>query len=581
MSVILGLNIGHPDSSACLFIDGKLVGACAEERFGNRIKHSVDFPHYTIKWLLDKGNINFNEITHVAISKNPYSNLFKKFYNYLSYRNHSANKLKSYINRSISNFNLKKLFSSHFNVDRNDLNFQSCFVEHHIAHISSSYFASNFDNNTLSISFDGSGDTVSMLIAECNGLTIKLLLKQYIPNSLGHFYSMICQFIGFHNFGDEYKVMGLSSYGENEYLDEMKKIIKIENESRYFFDQKYVNHKNLVDPIYIENNQLKIKTLYSNDLIKLLGKPRSFNSEITSREMNIAKSAQTQFENIFDSILKKFLTKDMNITLSGGCALNGVNNSKILINHKINDFYIQSAASDDGTALGAALYCLHKVVNYKKRFHMEHSYWGPSYSTSVIKKSIIDKSLKYIDLNNEFELYEDASNEISKGKIVGWYQDASEWGPRSLGNRAILANPNIKNIKNLINSKIKKRESFRPFAPSVLEEDAHIYFEQSIKSPFMMHVVKFKNKWRKSFPAVTHVDHTARIQTVSKENNYKFYNLIKYIKIKTGHGIVLNTSFNENEPIVNDPSEAISCFLRTNMDILYLHNFKLTKISNE
>ena len=322
--------------------------------------------------------------------------------------------------------------------------------------------------------------------------------------------------------------------------------------------------------------------LYTPKLIELLGDPRERSATITQREKNIAKSTQRHFERAAANCLKHLEAKVPleRLVLSGGCSLNGVMNAKIYRDFDVKNMYIQAAASDDGTAIGAAFACWHMHLKQTERFHMKHAFWGSEYSVQQIRKAIELANYSVNECRTQSQTVEIAADYIASGSVVGWFQGRSEWGPRALGNRSILANPAIPSMKNTINKKIKKRESFRPFAPSVLREDVAKLFEQNIESPFMMHVVKFKEEFRKTFPAVTHVDGTGRLQTVDRDNNALYYKLISAIKKRTGFGIVLNTSFNENEPVVETPEQAIACFKRTDMDVLVIGNFVVTKVGS-
>ena len=581
MSVILGLNIGHPDSAACLLINGKLVGAVSEERLGRRIKHDSSFPHLAIQWLLKSQGLLISDIDHVAVAKNPWANLAIKVGRALLNPTKLSGAASKFIARHKTSLNLNDMVSLSVPNDTSTPKFQIVNVEHHLAHISSSYYTSPFDKSKA-ISFDGSGDNVSVMMAECNGPNIKILKREFLPASLGHFYTAMCQFIGFNKFGEEYKVMGLAPYGEDEYSKELKKIITTECAASFALNSSYIDVDKAMRTASTSDLHERFPDLFTNRMGDLFRARTSPISIISQREKNIAKSTQIRFEIVAQKIIGKLLEPGDNLVMAGGCALNGVNNAGILDRFDINNFYIHPAASDDGTAVGAAFYCWHNILKQKERFHMGHAFWGPSHSEDEIQKTIAaikmtHKNLSVIKFTSETDLINVAAKDISENKVVGWYQGASEWGPRALGNRSILANPSHPNMKEIINKKIKKRESFRPFAPSVLKEDVKIYFEQDVYSPFMMHVVKFKTKWRATFPSVTHVDFSGRIQSVCKENNRKYYNLITAVKKITGHGIVLNTSFNENEPVVDTPDQAASCFIRTDMDILYLNNTRIEK----
>jgi len=567
MSVILGINKDHSDSSACLLIEGKLIGAVAEERLGKRIKHDSSFPKNSIKWLMNESGLKYSDIDLIAVSNNSLSNISHKFLHSFDFS--SLNLLKKVKSKIYSKSSVhQEIIDLCLNngENKNKLKYKIYKVEHHLTHIASAYYLSKFQNTTAAFSYDGSGDAVSIMLAECKDTKIKVLERIFLPKSLGHFYSAVCNYIGFEKFGEEYKVMGLSAYGEDKYFDYFDNLIG--------YDEKLcVRQKDIFD--YNSINYKKNQIIKFNKNIFLNKKVEKFSQE----SKDIAKSLQVTFEKIVMQIIERLQKKvpSNNLVMAGGCAMNGLVNGKIFKESKFKNHFIQPAATDDGTALGAAYYCFHNYLKKKERFVMKHAFWGPSYDEQTILNSIKAKKLKYQKFDGVDDLTKYAAKVIVDSNVVGWYQGRSEWGPRALGNRSILANPANKNMKDIINSKIKKRESFRPFAPSVLEEEVSRFFECDIKSEFMNHIVKFQKKWCEVFPSVCHVDYTARLQTVNEENNFLFYKLIKEFKKITGYGIILNTSFNENEPIVDTPEQAIDCFLRTDMDILFLEKFMICK----
>ena len=571
MSIILGINKDHSDSSACLLIEGKLIGAVAEERLGKRIKHDSSFPANAIKWLISTAGIKYSDINIIALSNDVLSNLPYKLMHSFDFSSFNLfRKIKNNIfNKSSVHQELFKLCLEN-NENKNDLKYKIYKVEHHLAHIASAYYLSRFEDTTAALSYDGSGDAVSLMLAKCENSNIKVLERIYLPKSLGHFYSSICNFIGFDKFGEEYKVMGLSAYGTDKYSDFFDKIIGYDEKS--CLRQKNIFDYNSID--YKKNNIIKLKKNFFDGK-----KIEKFSQE----SKDIAKSLQAVFEKTVLKIINRLYKKvpSKNLVMAGGCAMNGLVNGRIFKESFFKNHFIQPASTDDGTALGAAYYCWHNLLNKKERFIMKHAFWGPSYSEDHILKAIKEKNLTFKIFTNIDELTQNAARYIAEGNVAGWYQGRSEWGARALGNRSILANPAIKDMKNIINSKIKKRESFRPFAPAVLDEEVSRFFECNINSEFMNHIIKFKEEWRKTFPSVCHVDSTARLQTVSKENNPLFYKLILELKKITGFGIILNTSFNENEPIVNTPEQALDCFLRTDMDILFLEKFVIHKKLNK
>ena len=569
MSIILGINKDHSDSSACLLINGELVGAVAEERLGKRIKHDSSFPVNSIKWLIKSNNLKYSDINHIAVSNDPMSNFIPKMLHSFDFS--SFNFFKKIKNKFYDRSSIKKKIVNlckDTGEDVNNLRFKIINVEHHLTHIASAFYLSKFKDKTAAFTYDGSGDAVSITLAECHDNKIKILEKVFLPKSLGHFYSAICNYIGFKNFGEEYKVMGLSAYGKDRYLEYFNKLIGYDK-------KKILRQEKIFDYNSIDYKKSHVIKLSKNIL------PEKKLDKFSQESKDIAKSLQTSFENTVMQIIHRLEKKvsTQNLVMAGGCAMNGLVNGKIFKESNFKNHFIQPASTDDGTALGAAYYCWHNHLKKKNRFEMKHAFWGPSYDDKTILKSINSKSLKFKKFSNTDELTNYAAKIIANDKVVGWYQGRSEWGSRALGNRSILANPVNKNMKDIINSKIKKRESFRPFAPSVLEEDTNKFFECDIRSEFMNHIIKFKEEWRDVFPSVCHVDSTARLQTVNQDNNPLFYKLISDLKKITGYGIILNTSFNENEPIVDTPDQAIDCFLRTDMDVLFLEKFMVSKNS--
>jgi carbamoyltransferase len=417
------------------------------------------------------------------------------------------------------------------------------------------------------------------MLTECHNGKIDVLHRTFLPDSLGHFYTAMCQFIGFHEFGEEYKVMGLAPYGSNEYGSEIEKIIKFCPHNLYRLNKEYVRiTKDSVD--LTRSGNIKVGKLYTDRLIELLGQPRNPGALIEQRHMDIAKSTQIAFENIVLSIFEQWYdpSRHNGIVMAGGCALNGVTNAKILREFDISNYYWQCASSDDGLALGAAASVASDSGVPLAKIQMPTPFLGPRYSENHVKNAVGRSQHQSTYYHSIDELITKVAQHLTEGDVVGFFHGRAEWGPRALGNRSILADPKFSSMKETLNRKIKKRESFRPFAPSILEEDVPNVFEQAaIKSPYMMHVSKIRERYRTTYPSVTHVDGTGRLQTVSRDNNERFYLLLKEIKKINGIGILLNTSFNENEPIVTTPEQALACFDRTEIDVLVLENFILRK----
>jgi carbamoyltransferase len=457
-------------------------------------------------------------------------------------------------------------------------------VEHHRAHLASSFFVSGFDKAIL-FSADGLGDFASTMWGIGEDNKIKILGEITFPHSLGMYYTAITQYLGFLHYGDEYKVMGLAAYGEPEYQDEFEKIVFNRGNLRFKLGLDYfLHHKKLVD-MNFEEGYPYLGLLYSPFLEERLGPHREESDPIERRHQNIAASLQKRLEDILFQLLNRLsLENEFNLCLSGGVAFNCVANGKIFDNTAFRNIYIQPAAGDAGLAIGAAYYVWHQLLNKPRDFVMGHTYWGPgydsgaiSYELGVMSDELNRQGCKVDKIEDEDELCRKTAVAVAEGKVVGWFQGRMEWGPRALGNRSILADPRRPEMKDILNSRIKHREPFRPFAPSILEEKTGEYFEQTHPSPFMLFTYWVKPEKRNVIPAPCHVDGTGRLQTVSKDENPLYWQLIKEFEKITGVPVLLNTSFNENEPIVNTPREALNCFLKTRMDVLVLGNYFISR----
>ena len=578
---ILGINAYHGDSSACIIKDGQLIAAVEEERF-TRIKHWAGFPKRAIQYCLDEADISINKIQHIAVNRNPNANIINKM-KFVAFQRPSVNIIKDRMKNSLKIGNIRDIFLKEFN---KLLKAKIHYVEHHIAHLASSFMVSPF-NSAAVVSVDGFGDFVGCMWGTGEKNKLKIKDKIYFPHSLGLLYLAITQYLGFPKYGDEYKVMGLAAYGKPTEIDKLRKIVKLLPNGRFELDLNYfIHHSEGVTMTW--DGAPEMGSVFSKNLENLLGVCRKQDETLSSNHENIAASLQYVYEEAFFHILNHVYKKTNNsiLCLAGGCAMNSVANGKIFDNTPFKEVYIQSAAGDAGGALGAAYYVWNHKLKNKRNFVMEKSYWGPEYSNDEIakkldlyKEQLNQLNCNIIKIDNNSELCKKTASEIVQGKVIGWFQGRMEWGARALGNRSILADPSNHNMKDILNARIKKREPFRPFAPSILLEYVSEYFEKDYPDPFMIKVYPIKEDKRNKIVAVTHVDGTGRLQTVNKNDNPLYWQLIMELNEITGIPVILNTSFNENEPIVCKPSEALDCFIRTKMDVLVIGNYFISKLS--
>lgn len=580
--IILGINAYHGDASACILADGKLVAAAEEERF-RRLKHWAGFPSQATQYCLAELGVSPRDIAHVAINQDRKAHLWRKAKFALANRPSRDLILDRIRNRNRRARLAEELESSigHGFVG------QVHAVEHHLAHLASAYLVSPFAEACVA-SVDGFGDFASAAWGFGKENEIDLEDRVYFPHSLGIFYQAITQFLGFPNYGDEYKVMGLAPYGEPTFSRELGTVVRLRPDGRFEIDLKMFKHHRERVPYQWEHGEPVVGTLFSSGLEELLGPARHRNEELTTRHKDIAHSAQVIYEDAFFHLLNALHRRhgSSNLALAGGCAMNSVANGKVHGRTPFRKVYVQSAAGDAGGAIGAAFHVWSKLTNSGKadRFVMDHAYWGPAYSDREIGDLLSVKQVALIDANCSTVKSADATTicrataqAISQGKVVGWFQGRMEWGPRALGNRSILCDPRRADMKDILNSKIKRRESFRPFAPSILREAVSEWFETDHDVPFMMQVYQFRAAKRSAVAAVVHVDGSGRLQTVTRESNPLYYRLIEEFRSITGVPMLLNTSFNENEPVVCTPEEALDCFLRTRMDVLVMGSYVLTR----
>jgi carbamoyltransferase len=579
--LILGLNMFHADASAAIVLDGEVKFAIAEERL-NRHKHYGGFPALAVKACLDAVGAKISDVEHVAVGQDSDANLIKK----VQYAISNPAKVLNFIRlcqRKEAMRDVRSLLGKALEVSPQQLKFQEHHLEHHIAHIASAYYCSPWEK-AAGFSYDGSGDFVSTMMARCEGNNIEVLERVFLPHSLGSLYTMICEFIGYSKYGDEGKVMGLAPYGSDPYCGEIAKMVS-PRKSGFQLDLRYFRPLGSDQGMHVlPDGTVRLARHFSERMQQLFGEPREPNTEITQRDMDLAFAAQHRFEEVFFHLLNLLNEKVQldHLALAGGCALNSVANGKLFDATPFSRTYIQPAAGDEGLAIGAALHTYHSVLKQPRRTELNHSYLGPEFSEARIQSALRNGGLEYQKLDRT-ALLEEVADQIAAGNVVGWFQGRMEWGPRALGNRSIVAHPGRADMKDILNARIKHREWFRPFAPSILAEYQHEYFEHDHPSPFMLHVYKIRPEKRKTLCAVNHVDDTGRLQTVTREENPMYYDLISTFHRKTGLPVILNTSFNENEPIVCTPEEAIDCFQRTRMDVLSMGPFLILKpgLNNE
>jgi carbamoyltransferase len=573
--LILGLNMFHADASAAIVVDGEVKFAIAEERL-NRHKHFGGFPSLAVKACLDAVGARISDVEHVAVGQDTNANLAHK----VQYALANPAKILNFIRmrqRKEAMRDVRSLLAKALDFDPSQLRFQEHHLEHHIAHIASAYYCSPWEK-AAGLSYDGSGDFVSTMMGRCEGNEIEVLDRVYLPHSLGSVYTMICEFIGYTQYGDEGKVMGLAPYGKNTYCKQIEKIVTPRG-SGFQLDLSYFKPLGSNQGMQVlADGTVRLARHYSDRMKKTFGEPRRPHTEITQRDMDLAFALQHRFEEVFFHLANEVHSKVPvdNLALAGGCALNSVANGKLFDQTPFHKTYIQPAAGDEGLAIGAALHTYHSVLKQPRRHELKKSYLGPEFSESRIQSALQAAGLEGHKMERAAFL-DAVAEQIAAGSVVGWFQGRMEWGPRALGNRSIVAHPGLPNMKDVLNARIKHREWFRPFAPSIMAEHQHEYFEHDHPSPFMLHVYKIRPEKRQALCAVNHADDTGRLQTVTREENPLYYDLISAFHRKTGIPVILNTSFNENEPIVCTPEEAIDCFQRTRMDVLAIGPFMVVK----
>ena len=572
---ILGLNAYHGDVSAALVRNGQLVAAVEEERY-RRIKHVAGFPAEAMRACLDMGGITASEVDVFAVSRDPRAHLMRKAWYLLRHRPRGtvASRARNMASlRSLPATIAKALALGEARVRR-----RVQYVEHHPAHLASAAFVSPFDQAAI-CAIDGFGDFVSTSWGRVAGSRMTIDGHVFFPHSLGLLYLAITQYLGFPSYGDEFKIMGLAPYGEPRYAREIESLLRVHDDGGFELDLTYFRHWNEGVQMTWEDGEPTLGAVFTPKLESLLGPARRKDEPMLAKHEAIAASLQVVFERSAMHVLRHVQksTGSHALCLAGGCAMNSVANGKIREHTGFRDLFIQPAAGDNGTALGAAFYAWNQTAGRPRGFVMEHGYWGPSFDDGEVaaaldaeQAAIAGNSCVRRAWTDERALDDWTAQQIADGRVVGWYQGRREWGARALGDRSIVADPRRADMREIINTRIKFRERFRPFAPSVAEEALDDWFVGAVPDPFMLQVSPVRPDKRAIVPAITHVDGSGRLQTVSARTNARYYSLIKAFGRLSGVPMLLNTSFNENEPIVLTPAQALDCFLRTSIDVLVI-----------
>ncbi len=577
MTAILGINAYHGDASAALLLDGRVAAAVEEERF-LRVKHRAGFPEQAIRYCLAEGGIALADLDCIAINRNPSANVFRKVLFSVA-RRPGLDFIRDRLKNAVRAGNALAEFRTA--VPGGMEGFRGAFrnVHPHRAHLASAFYLSGYERAAV-CSIDGFGDFVSTMTAAGEGTEMRVLDQVYYPHSLGLFYLAFTQFLGFPHYGDEYKVMGLAAYGAPAFLDRMREVIVLDRDGTFRLDLSFFVHHSEGVAMTWESGEPAMGPVFSRKMEERFGPARTKGAPIEDRHRDIAASLQARYEECFFHVLARLHEKTRleRLALAGGCAMNSLANGQIFERSPFREVFIQPAAGDAGGALGAALAAYHEDASRRRLPRMEAAYLGPGYGEESFRQLIArtpalrDETggFRVRSIDDPGALCRAVAERMAQGLVVGWFQGRTEWGPRALGNRSIVVDPRRPDMKDILNAKIKRRESFRPFAPSILREAVADYFETDAEVPFMQQVFRIRPEKRALIPAVTHVDGTGRLQTVAEAQNPLYYRLIREFGRITGVPIVLNTSFNENEPIVNRPEEALDCFLRTRMDVLVL-----------
>ena len=579
---ILGINAYHAGASACLLADGELVAAAEEERF-RRIKYCAGFPTEAIRYCLAEAGIRADALDHVGISRDPSANLHRKVLFALR-RRPSFDLIRDRLANAARVRDPRTALLTALGPEGQGLRAEFHHVEHHRAHLASAFFVSPFQEAAV-LSIDGMGDFVSTMWAVGRENCLDVLGSIHFPHSLGIFYTAVTQWLGFRSYGDEGKVMGLAPYGEPVYVDQLRRIVRLQRDGTFELDLDWFVHHAGGATMTWDEGAPTLGTLYSPRFVEAFGQPRKRgpwcleNGSPDQYYRDMAASLQAMLEEAEFNLVGQLsrATRQKALCIAGGVGLNSTFNGKIRPRGDFEEVFVQPAAGDAGTSLGVAFYIYHHILGVPRKFVMRHAFTGPRYSDDCLARALDDQGLTAVRVQDCAELSRRAAELVADGNVVGWFQDRMEWGPRALGARSILADPRREDMTAALNARVKHREAFRPFAPSILAEATADYFEQDSPDPFMTKVYAVRPERRAEIPAVTHVDGTGRLQTVDPAAAPSYWRLIKEFEALTGVPVVLNTSFNDNEPIVCRPEEAVDCFLRTRMDALVLGDFLVRK----
>ncbi len=564
---ILGFNCNVYNSAACLIKDGEIIAAAQEERF-TREKNTGDFPKYSIEYCLREAGIGLGEVDHVSFHWRPFHHFPRRLLQIASGLPDSVRFLNSHGGRFMQMVTAPQILARHFPVPVGQRKYRFHRVHHHVCHGSSAFFCSPYDEAAI-LTVDGSGEMASSTLGIGRGQSVRLIQETFFPHSLGYLYVAMTHYLGFRPDSDEYKVMALASYGTPDLYDRFSRLVRLEKGGQYSLDLSYMAYqKGIRDP------------WVSKRFVDEFGPPRRAGEPMEKRHEDIAWALQRRFEETVLHMAAELYRKTgiKNLCYAGGSALNSVLNRRLQTETEFTSVFVQPAANDAGTAIGSALFTYNQVCRSPRRVPMKHAYLGPAYNEAQCKEALDRAGVAYARLEGK-ELLSKTVKLIAQGAVVGWMQGRMEMGPRALGNRSILADARRADMKDIINEKVKHREGFRPFAPAVLEERAQEFFEMPVaSSPYMLFVYGIKAGAMGSVPAVAHVDGTARVQTVKRDVNPIFYDLIDAFGKETGVPVLLNTSFNVmGEPIVCSPEDAVRCYLSTGIDALVLGPFVVVK----